>query len=194
MERCWERLVSAESGVTHIAMRTGVLPNGGADALRSAADVLRRLPITVEPAAPTPSALSERLDVGDLPALVIIDGLAGLDQPPRPVAEAQAQVIRIAKRTAVVQDVAVLLTAPLASDRAVVPPPRPTLSGFGMLGTAAAVADAVLGIFREALYDDAPDVAGAFEVHLLKHRSAPASFADLYIEPGAGRVEDLIES
>jgi len=194
MERCWERLVSAESGVTHIAMRTGVLPNGGADALRSAADVLRRLPITVEPAAPTPSALSERLDVGDLPALVIIDGLAGLDQPPRPVAEAQAQAIRIAKRTAVVQDVAVLLTAPLTSDRAVGPPPRPMLSGFGMLGTAAAVADAVLGIFREALYDDAPDVAGAFEVHLLKHRSAPASFADLYIEPGAGRVEDLIES
>ena len=194
MERCWERLVSAESGVTHIAMRTGVLPNGGADALRSAADVLRRLPITVEPAAPTPSALSERLDVGDLPALVIIDGLAGLDQPPRPVAEAQAQAIRIAKRTALVQDVAVLLTAPLASDGVVIPPPRPTLSGFGMLGTAAAVADAVLGIFREALYDDAPDVAGAFEVHLLKHRSAPASFADLYIEPGAGRVEDLIES
>jgi hypothetical protein len=31
-------------------------------------------------------------------------------------------------------------------------------------------------------------------VHLLKHRAAPAGFADLYIEPGAGRVEDLIES
>jgi len=194
MERCWERLVSAESGVTHIAMRTGVLPNGGADALRSAADVLRRLPIIVEPAPHTPHTLSERLDMAELPALVIIDGLAGLDQPPRPVAEAQAQAIRIAKRTAVEQDVAVLLTAPLVSDGGVVPPPRPQLSEYGMLGTAAAVADAVLSIFREALYDDAPDVSGAFEVHLLKHRSAPATFADLYIEPGAGRVEDLIES
>ncbi len=194
MERCWERLVSAESGVTHIAMRTGVLPNGGADALRSAADVLRRLPITVEPAPNTPVLLGERLDMAELPALVIIDGLAGLDMPPRPLAEAQAQAIRIAKRTAVEQDVAVLLTAPLLSDRAVVPPPRPRLSEYGMLGTAAAVADAVLSIFREALYDDAPDVSGAFEVHLLKHRSAPATFADLYIEPGAGRVEDLIES
>jgi hypothetical protein len=171
-----------------------VLPNGGADALRSAADVLRRLPITVEPAPHTPVTLAERLDLADLPALVIVDGLAGLDQPPRPVAEAQAQAIRIAKRTAVEQDVAVLLTAPLVSERGLGPPPRPRLSEYGMLGTAAAVADAVLSIFREALYDDAPDVSGAFEVHLLKHRSAPATFADLYIEPGAGRVEDLIES
>jgi replicative DNA helicase len=194
MERSWERLVSAESGVTHIAMRTGVLPNGGADALRSAADVLRRLPITVEPAPPTPAALGERLDLGALPPLVIIDGLAGLDQPPRPVTEAHAQAIRLAKRTAVEHDVAVLITAPLASDRDLRPPPRPKVTEFGMLGSAAAVADAVLGIFREALYDDAPDVAGAFEVHLLKHRAAPAGFADLYIEPGAGRVEDLIES
>ena len=194
MERSWERLVSAESGVTHIAMRTGILPNGGADALRSAADVLRRLPITVEPAPPSPATLSERLDAGELPPLVIIDGLAGFDQPPRPVAEAHAQAIRLVKRAAVDQDVALLLTAPLAGDRDLRPPLRPRLTDFGTLGTIAAVADAVLGIFREALYDDAPDVAGAFEVHLLKHRSAAAGFADLYIEPGAGRVEDLIES
>jgi replicative DNA helicase len=63
-----------------------------------------------------------------------------------------------------------------------------------MLGAAASVADVVIGIFREALYDDAPDVAGAFEVHVLKHRASPSAFADLYIEPGSGRVEDLIES
>lgn len=194
MERSWERLVSAESGVTHIAMRTGILPNGGADALRSAADVLRRLPISVEPAPFSPSTLGERLDAGELPPLVIIDGLAGFDQPPRPVAEAHAQAIRLVKRAAVDQDVALLLTAPLAGDRDLRPPLRPRLTDFGTLGTIAAVADAVLGIFREALYDDAPDVAGAFEVHLLKHRSAAAGFADLYIEPGAGRVEDLIES
>ena len=194
MERSWERLVSAESGVTHIAMRTGILPNGGADALRSAADVLHRLPISVEPAPPSPATLSERLDAGELPPLVIIDGLAGFDQPPRPVAEAHAQAIRLVKRAAVDQDVALLLTAPLAGDRDLRPPLRPRLTDFGTLGTIAAVADAVLGIFREALYDDAPDVAGAFEVHLLKHRSAAAGFADLYIEPGAGRVEDLIES
>jgi replicative DNA helicase len=194
MERAWERLVSAESGVTHIAMRTGILPNGGADALRSAADVLRRLPITVEPAPHTPASLGERLDVGELPPLVIIDGLAGFDMPPRPVAEAHAQTIRMGKRTAVEQDVAVLMTAPLAADRTLRPPPRPALADFGMLGTAAAVADAVIGVFREALYDDSPDVAGGFEVHLLKHRSAPSTFADLYIEPSAGRVEDLIEA
>ncbi|MCC7054044.1 MAG: AAA family ATPase [Gemmatimonadaceae bacterium] len=194
VEQCWERIVSAESGVTHIAMRTGVLPNGGADALRSAADVLRRLPITVERAPHTPALLAERIEDQPLPPLVLIDGLAGLDQPPRPVAEAHAQVVRMAKRAAVDQGVAILLTAPLAADRSRRPPPRPVLADFGMLGSAAAVADAVLGVFREALYDDAPDVAGAFEVHVLKHRSTVAAFADLYIEPGAGRVEDLIES
>jgi replicative DNA helicase len=194
LEHCWERIVSAESGVTHIAMRTGVLPNGGAEALRSAADVLRRLPITVEAAPHSPALLAERIEDQALAPLVLIDGLAGLDQPPRPVAEAHAQVLRLVKRVAVEQEAAVLLTAPLAADRTLRPPPRPALADFGMLGTAAAVADAVLGVFREALYDDAPDVAGAFEVHVLKHRSAPTAFADLYIEPGAGRVEDLIES
>lgn len=193
-EQCWERLVTAESGVTHIAMRTGILPAGGADALKSAADVLRRLPISVERAPHTPALLDDRLEGAELPPLVIIDGLAGLDQPPRPVAEAHAQVVRLAKRAAVAQEVAMLLTAPLSADRRQLPPPRPILNDFGVLGSAASVADAVLGIFREGLYDDAPDVAGAFEVHVLKHRAAPSSFTDLYIEPGAGRVEDLIES
>ncbi len=192
VERCWERLVTAESGVTQIAIRTGVLQSGAGDALKSAADVLRRLPIVIERAPHSASALGERLDAGSLPALVILDGLAAIDQPPRPVAEAHAQVIRYAKRVAVDQDVAVLLTSPMLSDRTLSLPPRPTLSDAP--GTAAAVADVVLGLFREALYDDAPDVAGAFEVHVLKHRAAPATFTDLYIEPGAGRVEDLIES
>ncbi len=193
-ERCWERLVTAESGVTQIAMRTGIMPAGGADALTSAADVLRRLPISVERAPHTPALLGDRLDAAELPALVIIDGLAGLDQPPIPVAEAQAQALRMAKRAAVEQDVAVVLTTPLRTDRTQTPPPRPVLHDFGMLGTAASVADVVVGVFREGLYDDAPDVAGAFEVHVLKHRAAPRAFTDLYIEPGAGRVEDLIES
>jgi replicative DNA helicase len=192
VERCWERLVTAESGVSQIAIRTGILPSGGGDALKSAADVLRRLPISVERAPHSASSLQDRLDAGDLPALVIIDGLAAIDQPPRPVAEAHAQSIRLAKRAAVDHDVAVVLTASLTTDRTLALPPRPTLSDAP--GTAASVADVVLGLFREALYDDAPDVAGAFEVHVLKHRAAPAAFTDLYIEPGAGRVEDLIES
>ena len=192
VERCWERLVTAESGVSQIAIRTGVLPVGAGDSLKSAADVLRRLPITVERAPHTATLMGERLDAGTSQSLVIIDGLAGLDQPPRPVGEAQAQTVRTAKRVAVDQNLAVLLTAPTTSDRRLALPPRPTLSDAP--GTAAAVADVVLGIFREALYDDAPDVAGAFEVHVLKHRAAPATFTDLYIEPGAGRVEDLIES
>jgi replicative DNA helicase len=192
VERAWERLVSAESGVTHIAIRTGVLPAGASDSLRSAADVLRRLPITVERAPYTPALLTERLEVDGLPHLVIIDGLAGFDQSPRPIAEAHAQVIRLAKRIAIDADVAVLLTAPLTTDRALNPPPRPTLND--MPGTAATVADVVIGVFREGLYDEAPDVAGAFEVHVVKHRAAANAFADLYIEPGAGRVEDLIEA
>lgn len=193
-EHCWERLVSAESGVTHIALRTGVLPSGAAESLRSAADVLRRLPITVERAPHTPALLSERLEDADLPPLVIIDGLAGVDQPPRPLAEAQAQTIRLTKRVALDRSAALIVTVALAADRALRPPPRPALNDFGAMGSAAAVADVVLGVYREALYDDAPDVAGAFEVHVLKHRSAPSTFVDLYIEPGAGRVEDLIEA
>jgi replicative DNA helicase len=192
IERCWERLLAAESGVTEIAMRTGVMPAGAGDALTSAADVLGHLPIAIERAPHSATLLGERLDAGDLRPLVIIDSLASVDQPPRPAAEAQAQAIRTAKRVAVDQNVAVLLTAQRASDATSAHPARPTLSDAP--ATAAGVADVVLGVFREALYDDAPDVAGAFEVHVLKHRAAPNTLTDLYIEPGAGRVEDLIES
>ncbi|MCU0627592.1 MAG: hypothetical protein MUF21_14075, partial [Gemmatimonadaceae bacterium] len=95
------------------------------------------------------------------------------------------------KRAAVARDCAVLVTAPMTVQSAYVPPPRPALADFGALGAVAAVADVVLAVYREALYDDAPDVAGAFEVHALKHRSARRAHADLYIEPAAGRVEDL---
>jgi replicative DNA helicase len=193
VEGCWERLVAAESGLTQVALRTGVLPTGGGEALRSAADVLRRLPITIERAPHTPALLAERLEDAELPPLVIVDGLAEIDQAPRPVAEAHAQVIRLLKRVAVDAGSAIIVSAPLSIDPSLKPPPRPRLGDFGMLGAAAAAADVVLGLFREALYDDAPDVAGAFEVHLLKHRAAPLTFADLFIEPGAGRVEDLIE-
>jgi replicative DNA helicase len=192
VERCWERLVTAESGVSQVAVRTGVLPAGGADSLKSAADVLRRLPISVERAPHSATLLEERLDAGTSQPLVIIDGLAGLDDPSRPVTEAHARIVRSAKRAAVDLNVSVLLTAPMTSDRSLALPPRPTLSDAPPTGVA--VADVVLGLYREALYDDAPDVAGAFEVHVLKHRAAPSTFTDLYIEPGAGRVEDLIES
>jgi replicative DNA helicase len=190
---CWERLMTAESGVTQVGVRTGVLPAGAAESLQSAADVLRRMPITVEQAPGSPALLDERMDADDLQPLVILDGLAAVDHAPGPHAEAQAHMVRLTKRLAVEHGVAVLLTAPLATDRSQVPPPRPVLSDFGALGAVASVADVVLGVYREALYDDAPDVAGAFDVHVLKHRAAPRAFTDLYIEPGAGRVEDLIE-
>lgn len=193
-ERTWERLLAAESGVSHVALRTGVLAEGQAAALRDAAAVLATLPVRVEPAPATPAALAERLGRDDevLPPLVIVDGLAGIDAPPRPVAEAQAQAVRAAKRAAVVRDAAIVLTAPLPLNPAFRPPPRPVLGDFGALGAIAQGADVVLGVHREGLHDDAPDVAGAFEVHCLKHRAVRAgAWADLYVEPQAGRVEDL---
>ncbi len=192
-ERTWERLLAAESGVSHVALRTGVLPVDGAAQLRAAAEVLGALPLRVEPAPAAPAALAARLDddADILPPLVVIDGLAGIEAPPRPAAEAQAQAVRAAKRAAVARDAAVLLVAPLAVPAGFRPPPRPVLGDFGALGAVATLADVVLAVYRDALYDDAPDVAGAFEVHLLKHRFARRAHADLFIEPAAGRVEDL---
>jgi replicative DNA helicase len=192
-ERAWERLLAAESGVSHVALRTGVLPADGAAQLRAAAEVLAPLPLRIETAPTTPAALAARLedDAEVLPPLVVIDGLAALEAPPRPAAEAQAQAVRAAKRAAVLRDAAVVLVAPLAVPAGFRPPPRPTLADFGALGTIATVADAVVAVYRDGLYDDAPDVAGAFEVHLLKHRATRPGHADLYIEPAAGRVEDL---
>jgi replicative DNA helicase len=192
-ERLWERLLAAESGVTHLAMRSGVLTTGQATALRDAATVLAGLPLRIEVAPGGATALAARLDddADVLPPLVIVDGLAGIDAPPRPVAEAQAQAVRAAKRAAVTRDAALLLTAPLLVNPAFRPPPRPALGDFAALGAIAQVADVVLAVHREGLHDDAPDVAGAFEVHALKHRFTRGAHADLYIEPAAGRVEDL---
>ncbi|MCU0627308.1 MAG: DnaB helicase C-terminal domain-containing protein, partial [Gemmatimonadaceae bacterium] len=126
----WERLLAAESGVSHVALRTGVLPADGAAALRAAAEVLAGLPLRIEVAPGGATTLTARLDddAALLPPLVVIDGLAGIDAPPRPVAEAQAQLLRAAKRAAVARDCAVLVTAPMTVQSAYVPPPRPALA------------------------------------------------------------------
>jgi replicative DNA helicase len=190
----WERLLAAESGVSHVAMRTGVLPTDGASDLRAAGRVLAALPLHVEVAPHSPQALVDRLEMDALPPLVLLDSLAGVDAPPRPLAEAQAQTVRMLKRAAISRGVTVVCSAPITVDRTVRPIARPQLADFGVLGTVGTIADVVLSVYREALYDDAPDVAGAFEVHVLKHRSIGPGFADLFIEPAAGRVEDLTDA
>jgi replicative DNA helicase len=193
-ELAWERLLAAESGVSHVAMRTGLLPADGAADLRAAARVLTGLPLHVEVSPHSPAGLAERLDSDSIAPLVLLDGLAAIDAPPRPLAEAHAQVLRLLKRVAVARESVIICTAPMSVDRTHTPIPRPSLADFGALGTVAQVADAVLAVYREGLYDDAPDVAGAFEVHVLKHRSVGPGYADLFIEPVAGRVEDLTDA
>jgi replicative DNA helicase len=67
------------------------------------------------------------------------------------------------------------------------------LIDFGALGAVKQHADIVLGLFREGMYDPAPSLEGATELHVLKNRSGPTAYAALSFYAHCMRFEDLVD-
>jgi replicative DNA helicase len=109
-----------------------------------------------------------------------------------PVEEELATTIRCLKTLALDRDAAILATAPLPrlSER---PDRRPTLDDFGALGTIKQVADVVLGLFRQDMYEPARDIEGATELLLRKNRNGPTGYIDLYFYAQWMRFEDMLD-
>jgi len=125
--------------------------------------------------------------------LVVIDPLQALATGGRPLDEEMASSARALKRLAVDRDVCVIATSGLPQivrDRKDL---RPQLDDFGALGVPKQFADVVLGLYRQEMYDSAPDVDGATELLVLKNRNGSRGYVDLFFYKQWMRFEDMLE-
>jgi replicative DNA helicase len=125
--------------------------------------------------------------------VLIIDPLQALATGGRPLDEEMASAARALKRLAVERDVCIIATSDLPQivrDRKDL---RPQLDDFGALGAVKQFADVVLGLYRQEMYDSAPDVDGATELLVLKNRNGARGYVDLYFYKQWMRFEDMLE-
>jgi replicative DNA helicase len=192
--RVFERALTAVSRVPLDALRRGEMGDlmraAVADAaahLREHAPVIRRLD------GDGIAALEQAVDAAPTPRLLVVDGLESLVTDPRDLDDQLAFAVLAAKRLAVRRDVAVLLVTHLTAFDRRRTDLRPRLDDFGARGAVATHADLVLGLFREELYQKDMALAGAAELHLLKHRTGDTGYVDLYFEAPCLRFEDVVE-
>ena len=133
--------------------------------------------------------LRRRLDI----ELVVLDSLQSMTTGSRTRDEELAAIVQELKRVAVEQDIAVVVTTQLPllpRSRADL---RPRLEDYGALGAVAELADVVLGLFREEMYDSSHGIDGATELIVNKNRNGATSYADLYFYKQWMRFEDMLD-
>lgn len=195
-ERVHERLLAIEGRARIDELRAGTLSDVTRAELGAVA--LRLRDTMPEISRLTPGgvpALAESIGGrarGVAPALLVVDPLQGLAPGTRDEAEELATAVRDLKALAMDVDAAILLTAHLPC-LATRPNMRPTLDDFGALGAVKQHADAVLGLFREGMYDAARALEGATELLVLKRRTGGTGYVDLYFYAQWLRFEDMVD-
>lgn len=125
--------------------------------------------------------------------LLVIDPVQSLARGTHGMEEELAQAVRDLKGLAVRRDCAVLLVSHFEGAVRERSDPRPRLADFGALGALRQLADVVLAIYRQELYESSRDLDGATELHVLKHRGGGTGYADLYFYKQWLRFEDMVE-
>ena len=192
-ERTLERVLAIEARVRVDDLRQGSLDDVARASAGAAALRLRdHLPIIDRlPSGAGGDELSAVLsDMSDV-HLVIIDSVAAIAGGARDTSEEVAAAIKLLKTLALDRSVAVLTTAPLPLLGAR-PDRRPTLDDFGALGAVKQVADIVLALFRQDMYEPSRDIAGATELLIQKNRNGPTGYVDLYFYAQWMRFEDML--
>ena len=107
--------------------------------------------------------------------------------------EDAAASVRALKALTLDRDVACLAVTQLPNFDPNRTDPRPTLEDFGAAGTVKQIADVVLAIYREEMYNPGGGVEGATELLLAKNRNGPTGFIDLYFRPFCMKFEDMLD-
>lgn len=193
-ERLLERALAVEGRAALDDLRNGRLGEEAYAAVAAAALAMRQHPALLSHMPPNglpgmSDLLIEHLGLD----LLVVDPLQSLARGAHPMEEELAQVVRDLKGMAVRRDCAVLLVSHLAVPVRERGDPRPRLDDFGALGALRQLADTVLGLYREELYETSRDVEGAAEVHVLKQRNGGVGYADLYFYKRWLRFEDMVE-
>ena len=193
VERVLERALAMEGRARIDDLRRGTMDDETRAGVGAAAVRLRdELPVIERIPAGGVSAIAEEVTaVGGL-QLVVIDGLEALLPGARESAEEAAAAVRALKQLALEAKTVVLLTTPLPrltvrDDR------RPLLDDFGADGAVKERADVVLALFREGMYDDARDIAGATELLVRKNRNGGTGYVDLFFYQQWMRFEDMVD-
>jgi replicative DNA helicase len=192
VDRVAERVLAIEGRARVDDLRRGTLDDATRASVGAAAVRLRDAPLTIERLPAGTEQLAADLGTRKATALAVVDPLQMLASGGMAQDEALALAVRRLKRLAVDADVAIVATAhlPELAERA---DRRPQLDDFGALGAVKQHADVVLGLFREGMYDATRSLEGATELHVLKNRSGPTAYADLYFYAQWMRFEDLVE-
>ncbi|HEX6807095.1 MAG TPA: DnaB-like helicase C-terminal domain-containing protein [Gemmatimonadaceae bacterium] len=194
LPRVLERVLAIEGKASIDQIRQGNLDETTRAALGAAAFRLRetmpgisRLPAGGAAEVVAQAAVHE-------PALLVVDSLQAMAGTATGALDDElALAVRALKSHALDAQVAVLLTAHLpALDRSR-PDLRPALDDFGARGAVKQLSDIVLGLFREELYAPSPGHEGATELAVLKNRSGPTSYVDLFFYKQWLRFEDMVE-
>ena len=195
-ERLLERALAIEGRVSIDALRQGTVDETARAALGAATLRLREMLPYFGPLAPTAKGVAAEIRQtrnGGRTAMVVVDSLEALATGASQKDEELAAAVATLKGAAIEGDVPVILTTQLPGVVRDRPDPRPTLDDFGALGSVKQLADVVLGLYREELYQAAPGHEGATQLAVLKNRNGPLRLGDLYFFHQWLRFEDIAE-
>ena len=198
VERLIERALAVEGRARVDDIRRGTLDETARAAIGAAAVRLRDQTPSLDRIADDGfTSLAEELRAesraDDRVELLVVDGLHTLVSGPRELGEETAAAARQLKALALDTHVAVLVTAPLPALTRERRDMRPQLDDFGALGVVKQLADVVLALFREEMYDNHRGVEGATELLVLKNRNGATGYADLYFYKQWMRFEDMLD-
>ncbi len=193
-ERVMERALALEGRVSVDELRAGELTDAAHTSVATASLRLRdHGPVLVRLPDSGFTGVSD-LTVEHLGLqLVVVDALQSLATGAATLEEELARAVRELKDLAVRRNCAILLVSHMTGTPRGRADARPTLEDFGALGALRQHADVVAAVYREELYNAAPGIRGATELHLLKNRNGPTGYVDLYFYSKWLRFEDVME-
>ncbi len=194
-ERLWERSLGIEGRVKLDDIRRGNLSDEMRASLGAAAVRLRDRPLSFRPLSAAGFEETAELIERAAAPVILVDSLQLL--PPRrrggEAGEEEANAVRRLKEIALTTNAAVVLLAQLPNLDTSRRDPRPSLDDFGALGAVKYVADVVLGLYREDMYQMSRGVEGATELIVAKNRHGQTGFVDLYFYREWMRFEDMVD-
>jgi replicative DNA helicase len=193
-ERQLERALAIEGRVKVDDLRRGDLDDLARATVGAAAMRLRDASPDFQ-ALPTGGgeAVASQIEHYGRGKLVIVDSLELLTSAGAPRDEDMASAVRDLKAVALAASAAVVLLSGLPRFTAERRSTRPTLDDFGALGATKQLADVVLALYREEMYDPGYGVDGATELLVLKNRSGATGYVDLYFYKPWMRFEDMLD-